>query len=909
MAWQHMALNLLVQTAAGGLIVLAAGSLATHLCRQPVRRARLVLLTLVATLMIPALGTLPFAPAWPARLVRPVKRVWRERLAPSAALARRLTIETVRLAGDPNPHPADLSIATGPAPAPAPAAAKGTSPRVNIRWRRLALVTYAGASSGLFVWWVIGQWLLWRVTRAAWTVPAAVRSTFDAISGPAGQSVRLLQSDHIEFPFTYTWFRPVILLPTALVRNDGGEDAALRYCLAHEWSHIERRDAWAWNLAVLAGALLFYQPLFWWLRRQLRLCQDFLADDRAAMFGSPEDYAGYLVRLAGRRVRRRPAAAVLPALGIDDRSSNLHRRVSMLVTDREPLERRCPAVWSLGAALGTALAMLIVSGLRLDAAAPANDPKPAPEKPAPSASEVNEGDTLHYSGKVKDKESGKPIAGATVVVRRSTPDPKNGGHLTIEESRHTTNAEGVYSFTIPPAQAAQKRLYIELDVEHPDYATRAGFGYSLAMIRKNETLGERPFFENIELRPARPILGRIETPDGEAAQGIELLAYSNTDKFKPGEGPFEYGSFSKAVTDRDGRFRIPVVTPGPAVFWILPRAYAPAMHSVPGDKRGDFGTFVIQKGVTVAGRVFGAHGQPLAGLFVEIQRVRGSGPDSEILNRLSVSDAIQRKTETDAEGRFTFDPMPAGSFQVEPIDYQRVPGKGLIRRPLPAVFAPQKITLTDGETPEPLELRATPHVVIEGGWVDSQGKPRSGWELMVSGQIDGQFWHMQGLVSGDGKFSVKVPHGLERAQIMIMINEHAAMRHRIGPDGKLSTNRLVMLGTLDRDVKDLEIIRYEAPVVLIKAITSDGRPVKDVTIAGQYLEEKEDAGFKFSLKNGIPSDVRFEKQDDGRFRSTQLTPDRAVNIIAHAEGFPPESRTFKLPEGKTEEVTFVLKAK
>ena len=211
------------------------------------------------------------------------------------------------------------------------------------------------------------------------------------------------------------------------------------------------------------------------------------------------------------------------------------------------------------------------------------------------------------------------------------------------------------------------------------------------------------------------------------------------------------------MTDQDGHFRFPVVTPGPAVFWILPKLYAPEMHVVPDGKRGDFGRFVLQKGMTVTGRVFDPQGQPLAGLFVEIERLRGAGPDSEILGRLMVSDAIERKTETDAEGRFTFDPMPAGSFQVQPVDYEHLPGKGIIRRPLPAVFAPQKLTLTEGETPDPLEIRALPHVVIEGGWVDSQGKPRSGWALMISGQLDGQSWFTQGQVSSDGKFSVKVP--------------------------------------------------------------------------------------------------------------------------------------------------------
>ena len=125
-------------------------------------------------------------------------------------------------------------------------------------------------------------------------------------AGPAGERVVLLESDRIALPFTYTWARPVILLPAALC--DGSEPEALRYVLAHEWSHVERRDAWAWNLACLAGLVLFYQPLFWWLRRQLRLCQDYLADDRAAAAGSAEDYAAFLVRLA--RVRRSaPAVA------------------------------------------------------------------------------------------------------------------------------------------------------------------------------------------------------------------------------------------------------------------------------------------------------------------------------------------------------------------------------------------------------------------------------------------------------------------------------------------------------------------------------------------------------------------------------------------------------------------------
>ena len=49
----------LADAAAGGLIVLAFGSLAARLCRQPVQRARVVVLTLVAGFAVPWLGALP----------------------------------------------------------------------------------------------------------------------------------------------------------------------------------------------------------------------------------------------------------------------------------------------------------------------------------------------------------------------------------------------------------------------------------------------------------------------------------------------------------------------------------------------------------------------------------------------------------------------------------------------------------------------------------------------------------------------------------------------------------------------------------------------------------------------------------------------------------------------------------
>ena len=73
MAGYDFAWRWLAHAAVGGLIVLALGSLAARLCSQPVRRARVVVLTLLEAFAVPWLGTLPIAPRGPQVLL------WRHR--------------------------------------------------------------------------------------------------------------------------------------------------------------------------------------------------------------------------------------------------------------------------------------------------------------------------------------------------------------------------------------------------------------------------------------------------------------------------------------------------------------------------------------------------------------------------------------------------------------------------------------------------------------------------------------------------------------------------------------------------------------------------------------------------------------------------------------------------------------
>ena len=389
---------------------------------------------------------------------------------------------------------------------------------------------------------------------------------------------------------------------------------------------------------------------------QLRLCQDYLADDRAAALGSPEDYAAYLVRLArARRVR-----IALPALGVGDRRSNLSRRVVMLVQDRGPLERRCRTAWSLAVGVTAAAVIVAVSGFRLDAAAPGSPPpEPAETKTKPKGSRT-------YVGRVTDKDTGKPIAGASVLVRLFLyRDPETGAQKTLEEIRRTTDSEGTYRFTISPEQIAAPSLGVYLDVESPGVCSK------VRRLRLWHDRQEREAGQPAILRgPPAPAGQGDRGATGESGGGAGrwrkdrcLLRRSDPKK----KDPSEFGAFTWTATDDDGRFRLDLYSSGPAVYWILPEHYALSTHVLKNDRRGDLGTITLEPGNTIQGKALDAKGKPVAGVYVRADRDRTKELE-ETPGFHSIGDHICRTVVTGDDGTFTIRALPAGTYRVSLVE-------------------------------------------------------------------------------------------------------------------------------------------------------------------------------------------------------------------------------------------------
>jgi hypothetical protein len=505
---------------------------------------------------------------------------------------------------------------------------------------------------------------------------------------------------------------------------------------------------------------------------------------------------------------------------------------------------------------------------------------------------VKKAESLTYTGIVVDKVSGRPIAGATVTVRRSLLTPND--NRILEEPQYKTDAAGKYNFTIPPEQVADRHLYIELDVTHPDYAPRRRFGDALSIIRKNEAMGGRPFFERVELMPAEPISGTIVTPDGRPATGVKVLAF-----------PMQQGiDFDSGMTDKKGGFHLHLAKGANGILWLLPKEYAPSTQGL-FKKRGDLGRFVLQPGIPVKGRVVDLQGKPVAGVWVNAQ-ITG-GPGRQDFDTIPFTNMAARSGLTDSQGRFTISPLAVGKYLLNVDTY---PDDALVEnrkvRPVPGVFGQQLLTLKQGMRDASVEIREIPTVAVEGQFYDSHGRTRSGHAPEVWAQMPGTafpigFFFTEGQIE-KGRFVVRAPKGLQQAKLSVQTDEYSALRLRMKKGGPLMNQTTdVDLGTLASDVQGIEVVRYEAPILLVRPVAEDGAILKDARFKLVYAKgrsQPESTGRYVDW-----DDVTFERQTDGRLRSEHLLPDEQFTVTVNAAGYRPKSETLKLPEGAIKELT------
>ncbi len=527
------------------------------------------------------------------------------------------------------------------------------------------------------------------------------------------------------------------------------------------------------------------------------------------------------------------------------------------------------------------------------------------------ADEAKRAESLTYTGKVVDADTGKPIEGATVVIS-TTIWSDSGPHFPVlERTKHRTDATGTYRFTIPPDQVAQPNLYLVVEeVSHPRYATSPVGGYGLRRIREDEKLGARPFFEKLSLPPGEEISGTVLPPEGKPAAGVTVIANSQRANGKYGW----IGSSAKTVTNDQGVFRVNVIKDGSGSFTLLPKQYSPSGHLL--ERPGDQGRFILEKGTSLQGRVVNVLGKPLAGVWVNASLMKSAfvppkgQPEAGQLSFVrTVGAHVRRAALSNEKGEFLLAALPPGLYGIVPFERSE---DDLIedesRHPLPAVFLRQDVTLGEGEAAHSVEIRAIPSVTIEIQWLDSAGKPHKGNSAHCEGKIlqTHEPWGAEGWADSSGRTSLLAPKWLRDARLQLMVG--GAVRYRKAKDAPLINDQNVPLGTLNEDVRGITAICYRSPTVVVKAVADDGTPVKDFKPKAVYPAGVVTRDPRGRWLTGVEGDVYFVPQHDGRWHSEGLLPDQEFTLRLEAPGHKPNSQKLSLTEGVTKELVVKLRA-
>jgi len=213
-------------------------------------------------------------------------------------------------------------------------ASVSSAPSQSFEWATLALIV-SGAITGGFLarllFGVVRSWRLWKSSvpiKESWTGDTDVR-----------------ESRELPIPVTYA---STILFPA-----DWPEWSVLKReaVLLHEQAHIRRRDFHFRLIASIHRAVFWFNPLSWWLERELlQLAEEACDDEAIAGTQDPESYAEILIEFASRQSRTDLAVVAMA------RGKTVERRVDRAL-------RQDAVTWPTSVRkrilLATALAVLI----------------------------------------------------------------------------------------------------------------------------------------------------------------------------------------------------------------------------------------------------------------------------------------------------------------------------------------------------------------------------------------------------------------------------------------------------------------------------------------------------------------------------------------------------------------------
>jgi beta-lactamase regulating signal transducer with metallopeptidase domain len=238
--------------------------------------------------------------------------------------------------------------------------------------RALVLLDLLCVALGI-AWLLLGFWGVRWLIRHSREPSARTRELYrQLLDGQAKRRIRpaLRVSARVQHPVVVGIRHPTIVIPPTYDEPETGKATELlRLSLLHEIAHAEQADPWFGTVASLAQTTWFFLPQIWWLRSQLLIDQEFLADKSAAYrYGTSSDYAASLLTLATSRPVQASATGGCKLRskwlsGAKHGRSPLFQRLAMLLYCPFRVEERAPPRWSWTLRVGVLAASIAAACL------------------------------------------------------------------------------------------------------------------------------------------------------------------------------------------------------------------------------------------------------------------------------------------------------------------------------------------------------------------------------------------------------------------------------------------------------------------------------------------------------------------------------------------------------------------
>lgn len=235
--------------------------------------------------------------------------------------------------------------------------------------------------------WVLGLLAIALVRYRAWLqVQVALRS---GVPVDLPIPVRALITPGVEEPGIVGFLRPVLVLPAQLLERLNASQ--LKALLAHELSHVRRRDNFFAALHMAVEAIFWFHPLVWWIGSRMLDERELACDEEVLRLGcEPADYVQGILTVC-KHYSEAPLPCVSGVTGADIKKrlkTILRGTLSSELNRRKKLALAIAAIAAIAAPVGIGILTAPVIQAQN---APANTPKFDVASVKPCSAPLNDG--------------------------------------------------------------------------------------------------------------------------------------------------------------------------------------------------------------------------------------------------------------------------------------------------------------------------------------------------------------------------------------------------------------------------------------------------------------------------------------------------------------------------------------